>query len=376
MRDRGHSVTVFCRKQQAAAADVSEYEGVRVVRFAFPKTISLDPFKICRQKRAGVAAAHKYLANTNWDLIHIHIPLFGEVAYEAFGNSPRYVYTVHSSAVTEQKINWGAQGLTGRIKWALGRGKIKKLEGSLLRKVDTIHSLSEFNRRAIDEYYGMGEKVVVIPHWCRDDFCRQYSKVDARARLTWPENAKILFSVRQLFPRMGLDVALEALAPLLKTFPNVVFVLAGAGPLEKPLKLLADSLEVTDKVWFLGRITDDMLKRCYEGADLFILPTRAHECFGLPVLEALAYGLPIISTDAAALPESMGPILPQCIVSAGSVVELREKVSAYLEGRLDLPESAVLISYVRKRYGHEAISSQIAGMLERQASRIQRTDQP
>ena len=48
----------------------------------------------------------------------------------------------------------------------------------------------------------------------------------------------------------------------------------------------------------------------YEAADLFVLPTTALECFGLITMEAFAHGCPVLSTDAAAVPESMRPIMP------------------------------------------------------------------
>ena len=367
MRNNGNDVTIFCSKQSPDAEDISEYKGIKVVRFAIPKTKSLDPFKMHRQKTAGVAAARKYLGSTHWDLVHIHIPLYGKILYEIFGDSPRYIYTVHSPIVMEQEANWSAQGLTGKIKLLFGKRLLKNLEGSMLRRVDCIHTLSEFTKQAIDKYYGVGNKVTVIPHWCRDGFWRQHSKTEARSKLGWPQDAKMLFSIRRLAPRMGLDIAIKALAPLFKIYPDVIFALAGSGELEVPLKQLTHSLGVTDKVWFLGQVSDDTLKRCYEAADLFILPTRSLECFGLPVLEALAYGLPVISTDAAALPELMGTILPECIVSAGNVEELRQKIQTYIEGKLNMPSHEVLISYVKKNYDRNIISSRIVKLLEGKA---------
>lgn len=364
MRDRGHQVTVFCRKQKPDDETSSEYEGVKVVRFVFPKTLSLDPLKVYKQKMAGITTARKYLVNTDWDLIHIHLPLQGKIVYDVLGDRPRYVYTVHSPFVTEQEVVWSGQALAGKIKLLLGKGMLRRLEGRQLRRVNDIHTLSTFTKKAIDNYYGVGDKVVVIPHWCREDFYRQFSKTDARAKLDWPQDAKILFTVRRLATRMGLDIAIKALTALLKTQSELYFAIAGTGALEKPLKQLTQSLGLTSKVWFLGHVSDDTLKRCYEAADLFILPTRALECFGLPVLEALVYGLPIISTDAAAIPELMQPILPQCIVPAGSVEKLREKIQAYLENKLELPAPEELTEYVKKHYGRDVILPKLMELLE------------
>ena len=364
MRDRGHNVTIFCHKQKPQDDDYVHTEGVSVVRFQFPKTFSVDPFKVHKQITAGLKTAGKYLTSTNWDVVHVHTPLFGNIVYKLLGHGPKYICTVHSPSIPEQQANWAAQGLAGKIKWVFGKGQLKKLEWTMLKEARRIHTLSEFTKESIDRYYGVGNKVTVIPHWCREDFTREHSKPEARELLGWPKKAQILFSVRRLAPRMGLDVAIKAIAPLLEKRSDLYFVIAGAGSMEYQLKQLAQSFGVTNNVWFLGQVSDEILKRCYEAADLFVLPTRALECFGLPVLEALAYGLPVISTDAAALPELMGPILPECIVPSDSVEKLREKIQTYLEGRLNLPTPETLIKYVEEHYGPHVVVPRIVELLE------------
>ena len=82
------------------------------------------------------------------------------------------------------------------------------------------------------------------------------------------------------------------------------------------------------------------------------------------MLESLAFGLPVISTDAAAIPELMKPILPGCIVPAGNVEALMEKVRAYLESRLNLPKSEKLVNYVKEQYDFEVISHRMIKFLE------------
>ena len=158
---------------------------------------------------------------------------------------------------------------------------------------------------------------------------------------------------------MGLDVALKALAGLLKSRENLYFVIVGSGPLEARLRSLAQALGVAEKVWFLGRVEENTLRRCYEAADLFLLPTTDLECFGLIVLEALGFGLPIVSTDAGAIPELMEPILPECIVPAGSVKDMREKVDAWIRGAMTAPDADEMIQYVEKRFSKEVITPQI-----------------
>jgi glycosyltransferase involved in cell wall biosynthesis len=364
MRNQGHKVTVFCRKQKPEMADVSEFEGVHVIRFAFPKTFVLNPFKLHKQIFAGILNARKYLGHTKWDVVHTHIPLYGKILFELLGKGPRYIATVHSPIVMEQEIIWSAQGLPGRIKLWFGKGALKSLERGVLQRAWRIHTLSNFTKLCIDNYYGVGNKVTVIPHWCREDFVRRNPKADARKITGWPPDARILFSVRRLEWRMGLDIAIKAIVPLLQKHEDLYYVIVGTGSLAHNLKRLCVSLGVSDKIQFLGSVSDDLLKNCYEAADMFILPTRALECFGLPILEAFAYGLPVISTDAAAIPELMRPILPKCIVIAGNVELLRQKVEEYLNNQLELPSAEDVINYSKQNFGIKMITPKVIRFLE------------
>lgn len=363
MRDAGHKVTMFCRRQNPDHSEVENFEDVQVIRFDFPKTLSLDPFKIRKKINVGLKAANKYL-NKDWDVVHIHTPLHGNVIYEYLGEGPKYVYTVHSPVLWEQRITWASQGLAGKIKTILGTSQLLKEEGGLLRKVDKIHTLSNYTKEVMEEMYGVGDKITRIPHWCRDGFCRNLSINEARRVLDWPENAKIFFTVRRLVPRMGIDIAIKAIAPFLVGKENVFFAIAGIGPLEKELKTLTRSLGVEEKIWFLGRVSDEMLKNCYEAADMFLLPTMALECFGLIAIEAFSYGLPVISSDAAAIPEIVRPILSDCIVPAGDINAMKQKIEQYHNGMLNLPNSNKIIEYVHSNFSKKNITEKIRNFLE------------
>ncbi|MCG7848649.1 MAG: glycosyltransferase, partial [ANME-2 cluster archaeon] len=66
-----------------------------------------------------------------------------------------------------------------------------------------------------------------------------------------------------------------------------------------------------DYVQFRGDVSDSELMRCYEDADMFILPCIIAENGdrdGIPVamMEAMAMGLPVVSTDVSGIPELVG----------------------------------------------------------------------
>ena len=73
-------------------------------------------------------------------------------------------------------------------------------------------------------------------------------------------------------------------------------------PFATPVKSLIIELGLESRVRLLGWVPDADLPALYQGAAMFIYPSR-YEGFGLPVLEAFASGTPVISTAAGSLAE-------------------------------------------------------------------------
>lgn len=69
---------------------------------------------------------------------------------------------------------------------------------------------------------------------------------------------------------------------------------------------MARALEVEDVVRFVGRVAEEDKPAVYAGARALVYPSR-YEGFGLPPLEAMACGVPVIGSNAACIPEVVGP---------------------------------------------------------------------
>jgi len=75
-------------------------------------------------------------------------------------------------------------------------------------------------------------------------------------------------------------------------------VVVGDGDLRKGYEKLANDLNISNKVIFAGRISDESLPQYYNLCDIFVLPsTSRSEAFGLVSLEAMACAKPIIVSD-------------------------------------------------------------------------------
>lgn len=110
--------------------------------------------------------------------------------------------------------------------------------------------------------------------------------------------------------RKNTAVVLQAYAQLIqKAGPTPIppLVISGTlyaedNPLATPVRRLITELNLSEHVRLLGWVAETDLPALYQGAALFLYPSR-YEGFGLPVLEAFAMGTPVITTPAGSLAE-------------------------------------------------------------------------
>jgi glycosyltransferase involved in cell wall biosynthesis len=120
------------------------------------------------------------------------------------------------------------------------------------------------------------------------------------------KGTKVLVCVSRVSHEKGLDDFCEL------KIPNTEKILVGDGPYLKTLK------KKYPDVYFVGKKTGNDLARYYQGADVFVFPSKA-DTFGVVQIEALACGTPV-----AAYPV----IGPKDIVKQG--------INGYMENNLTL----------------------------------------
>ncbi len=124
------------------------------------------------------------------------------------------------------------------------------------------------------------------------------SKIAARQLFDLPLNAVLLGSVARLHPAKRLDAAIRLLADQ----PDWHLALAGQGPEEQQLKLLAEQLDVSPRVHFIGEIPPERIGTFLASLDVFVFPTEA-ETFGLAAVEAAHAGVVAVVNDLPVLRE-------------------------------------------------------------------------
>ncbi len=122
------------------------------------------------------------------------------------------------------------------------------------------------------------------------------AKVALRTKLGLDPRAFVVFTVRRLSFKNGVDTLLES-ALRLRDFKDIQIVIAGSGPDRARVDRFVARHQLT-AVRVLGFVPDDELVDWYRAADLFILPSKSGEGMPMVVLEAFASALPVVATRA------------------------------------------------------------------------------
>lgn len=116
---------------------------------------------------------------------------------------------------------------------------------------------------------------------------------------------------------------IDAAALVLDKMPNIKFLWIGPGPLIETCRQRVASLELQEKIMFVGASMD--VHKYYQICDIYVQPSRI-ESLGLSVLDAMKYSKPCVVTNAGGLPELVRNGESGWIVNMDDHHELAERI--------------------------------------------------
>ncbi|HNU35595.1 MAG TPA: glycosyltransferase family 4 protein, partial [Methanomassiliicoccales archaeon] len=106
---------------------------------------------------------------------------------------------------------------------------------------------------------------------------------------------------------LGRLVRLKGLDALIRAMQNTKCQLriCGEGPERRDLERLSQRLGLTDRIDFMGWISEEEKHRMLCECRMFVIPS-VHEAYGMVAAEAMSYGKPVIASNTGGLPEVVG----------------------------------------------------------------------
>jgi len=274
--DKKNQYTVFC-PESFSLNKVELTDNFRVISCpvdtSHPKRTKLWQHSFFRSfiKRAGIQVLH---SPANQPPISVPcrsvVTLHDTISFQPQYLDIPYIYRVIDSGL----IAWG------------------------VKKADRIITVSQTSKEAIMSHFRLlPERIEVIYHGIPTHVAKKNSvaKPSKRPYLLW----------------VGRTTRFKNLINLLRAYKvliskdNIAFDLYLVGiPGNSHDKILKEisTLNLSQRVFFLGYQSESDLRAYYENASLFVFPSLV-EGFGFPILEAMSYGVPVVTSGRGALKE-------------------------------------------------------------------------
>lgn len=261
----GHDVRVLCTHNSTKTSR-EHRDGILVTAVGAPFGI---------QGRPLAATFPIELGRQKCDVAHYHLPFPLAMASHMLA-APKARLTVatwHHNLVRHAKFN----------------KMIQPLLESFLDRMDIIIVTAPALIEHTPVLYKRRHKCRVIPLGIEEQRFSSDGESGVRSLDSSPD---VLFVGRLVYYK-GCDILLRAISKV-----NASVSLVGEGPLLAELQALTSDLGISDRVQFLGRVSDQQLAQIYKTSSIFVLPsTLPTECFGLVQVEAMLNGKPVINTD-------------------------------------------------------------------------------
>lgn len=338
------ATNVSCRGLVVGSREIEKITHGQIRAFSQPDSSLLQ-----RWYKARVAIK-KSIKEFKPELVSIHFALYGISAADILS---RQALVVHFHGPWAQESAVEKNQRESDLKFIL--------EKKIYQKADRIIVLSSAFKEVLCRKYGIDEhKISIIPGAIHTDkFILSYNQKTAREKLGWPLDRPIIFAVRRLSRRMGLDNVIMTLALLRKRFPDILIMVAGKGQIMSELKEMAKDLGVEHNIQFMGFVSENDLVTAYRAADFSIVPSIALEGFGLITLESLATGTPVLVTPVGGLPETIRPFHSDWVTKNSKPESITEAITDIFLGRIPTPSFEQCQTYA-KNFDWKVIAPKIA----------------
>lgn len=290
----GHDVTVVTYRD----GDVPYFESDKGVKVYRVDNYMINPNNfidwVMQLNFNMVAKANEIIAEEGkFDVIHAHDWL---VAYAAKTLKNSYnmpiVATIHA---TESGRNSGIHDEQQRY--------INDTEWMLTYEAAEVIVNSNYMKGEIQRLFGLPyDKINVVPNGVNMTSFNGVERDYIFRRRFAMDNEKIILFMGRLVYEKGVQHLIAAMPKILEGYHDTKLVIAGKGGMIDELKAQAETLGISQKVYFAGYLSGKDVQKMYKAADISVFPST-YEPFGIVALEAMLSERPVVVSDIGGLNE-------------------------------------------------------------------------
>lgn len=366
----GVYVDVYTRWDDKALPRVVDYApGVRIIHVKAGERKPLPKEELFPHMDEFFADMLAFIRENQlqYDLAHAHFWMSGYVALslkEALGIP--FVITFHALG----KVRRHHQGAADAFPDA--RFTVEEM---IVREADALIAECPQDREdLLIHYFARDEKIKIVP--CGFD-SREFfplDKVECARRIGTDPAEKTILQLGRMVPRKGVDNVVRAIARLVHQYklPVRLLIVGGESALPDPnvtpeigrLQDLANELDVTQNVTFVGSRDRSELKYYYNASDVFV-STPWYEPFGITILEAMACGLPVVGSNVGGIKHSIDHDRTGFLVPPNEPAILAARLHEILQSpALQKAFSERALNRVRTRFTWQIVTEQLMALYE------------
>lgn len=229
----------------------------------------------------------KMIADISPHIVHTHgykEAFLAGVASKTLRRKPRLIRTWHGIGLMEASLKYHL---------------LEYLSAKFL--TDRMIAVSAELKRKLMENGINGDKIKIIHNGINIDAIKPKGNISkVKPELGIPEEKVVVGSVARLVKIKGLSYFVQAAKLILEQKRDVIFLVAGDGPLFHDLVSESEKIGISSSMKFLGFRAD--IYDIISTFDIFALPSL-HEGIPMALLEAMVLKKPIVATNVGGIPE-------------------------------------------------------------------------
>lgn len=289
----GHDVHVVTADSPDAPA-FEIFKGIKVYRVKSKRPTHLNFIDEIMQLNFGLLEyAIDLMRKEKFDFIHAHDWLVAHAAItlkRAYGTP--LIATIHAT-------EWGRwNGIHNDL-----QNYIHSMEWQLnFEAIGTI-VCSYYMKEQLQQIFNLpAEKLFVLPNGVeKEKFEIDFDQWNFRRKFAH-DHEKLVMSVGRMVPEKGFQILADAAEKVIANYPGVRFVIGGKGGMLDNLRARVEYMGISDRVWFMGYMSDEDLNKLFIVSDAAVFPSL-YEPFGITAIEGMAAGTPVVVSDTGGLGE-------------------------------------------------------------------------